>query len=374
MAEEDAMELDCPLELPHEASMRRAFEFIVEGVLLCAVAVAGIASNSLGAYVLCARRDLRANLFNRLLVALVTADSAFLALSINNSFRRAFQMTSDLQTYLFPFAHSATHVVLSLSIYLTVALAVQRTVALRSAAAATFGAHSSSQWKQFLAYFLPALVLAVAVNLPVFFAIEIAHAGDGTPYLSVTNFRKSTGYVIYYNNWFRIIFVRTLPLLAVVACSVKVFLDVRAIRRSSEGTANEGRQGRETSFAVVLLAIVVVFVVCHFPGAALNMYEAINVESSRLCGEAGQRAFPSAFFVVIALNHFLLVVNSSANMLLYTVLNKRFRRHLAEFVCRNRETWTMDDDSSGGDRRDHVEMTTLFPANLESEVSTNNVR
>ena len=121
----------------------------------------------------------------------------------------------------------------------------------------------------------------------------------------------------------------------------------------------EGRQEKSTA---ILLAIIVVFVSCHFLRFLVQIY---IVFSSPLHGSQKlfevrylhtflQRPFPTAFgaffqhcskfrqlhvpplFLIFGnINHLLLIVNSSVNMVIYICLGRRFRRHLRSLATNN---------------------------------------
>ena len=121
----------------------------------------------------------------------------------------------------------------------------------------------------------------------------------------------------------------------------------------------EGRQEKSTA---ILLAIIVVFVSCHFLRFLVQIY---IVFSSPLHGSQKlfevrflmylfQRLFPTKFgaffqhcskfrqlhvpplFLIFGnINHLLLIVNSSVNMVIYICLGRRFRRHLRSLATNN---------------------------------------
>ena len=85
------------------------------------------------------------------------------------------------------------------------------------------------------------------------------------------------------------------------------------------------------------MIIILVFLVCHAPRIILDINELVNLETSEYCAKIG--AVPFSFWSILLLNvsHFLLVMNSSVNMIVYCLLGSRFRSEVRKimdnFVC-----------------------------------------
>ncbi len=70
------------------------------------------------------------NSFNLLLIALICFDSWFLFGLILESFRRTFQVTSEVHTFLFPYLlYPVQLIAMSASIFMTVGIALERYIA-----------------------------------------------------------------------------------------------------------------------------------------------------------------------------------------------------------------------------------------------------
>ena len=68
------------------------------------------------------------------------------------------------------------------------------------------------------------------------------------------------------------------------------------------------------------------------PRIFINLYEAIGIRKFLACRNLGLHNVPSWMFVLLPVSQFLLVVNSSANMILYIFLDAAFRKHFTELV------------------------------------------
>ena len=97
------------------------------------------------------------------------------------------------------------------------------------------------------------------------------------------------------------------------------------------------RRKNEDSLAVVFMIIILIFLVCHAPRIILDINELATIKMSEYCASVG--SFQYSFWSILLLNvsHFLLVVNSSVNMIVYCLLGSRFRAEVRKifdsFVC-----------------------------------------
>jgi len=86
--------LDCPQYSNDTAAAIDLFAYWIEGILLCVIAVPGIAGNALSSYIL-SGKTMR-NSFNILLIALALFDNTYLFGSILESFRKRFLIYTEL--------------------------------------------------------------------------------------------------------------------------------------------------------------------------------------------------------------------------------------------------------------------------------------
>ena len=84
----------------------------------------------------------------------------------------------------------------------------------------------------------------------------------------------------------------------------------------------------EANLAIVLICIVMVFLFCHIPRVILNCTEFFMVEEMFRCPATFS---PSNWNLCLAsLNHWLLIVNSSSNFLIYCCMGENFKLALAQ--------------------------------------------
>ncbi len=92
------------------------------------------------------------------------------------------------------------------------------------------------------------------------------------------------------------------------------------------------RRKNEDSLAVVFMIIILIFLICHAPRIILDINELATIKKSEYCKSIN--AFPFSFWSIMIMNisHFLLVVNSSVNMIVYCLLGSRFRAEVGKII------------------------------------------
>ena len=82
----------------------------------------------------------------------------------------------------------------------------------------------------------------------------------------------------------------------------------------------------EVNLATVLICIVIVFLFCHIPRVILNCAEFFMVEEMFRCPDT---FYPSNWnLCLVSLNHWLLIINSSSNFLIYCSMGESFKMAL----------------------------------------------
>ncbi len=196
-------------------------------------------------------------------------------------------------------------------------------------------------------------------------------------------------YTKYYKVWSNLIVTTIVPILVLIVCNGSIFIQLRksrkemlASRQSSNnshttqptltvqnssaggglyapppagtipGAANGSINSTATTpihvgnhnhrchspdynLAMILAGIVMVFAVCHSFRFFLAFYHVSIVEKTSLCMEEGQKdVIQSWMYVISALNHLMLLVNSSVNFIIYCAVGSRFRQALtASLIC-----------------------------------------
>ena len=88
------------------------------------------------------------------------------------------------------------------------------------------------------------------------------------------------------------------------------------------------RRKNEDSLAVVFMIIIFIFLICHSPRIILDIHELMTIKQSEYCNEINEFSYSAWSVILLSVSHFLLVVNSSVNMIVYCLLGSRFRKEI----------------------------------------------
>ena len=90
-------------------------------------------------------------------------------------------------------------------------------------------------------------------------------------------------------------------------------------------------RSQEKNITNIIIIIIMVVILCHTPDRVLTVFKAIGKPENKHCPDP-----------LIYASHFcnlLIVVNSSANFVIYCIFRQRFRRILGGLLCRRRDDW-----------------------------------
>ena len=91
-------------------------------------------------------------------------------------------------------------------------------------------------------------------------------------------------------------------------------------------SVNEKRRYFEDNLAAIFMGFVFVFLICHMPRLFLNIHELIVMEGAMRCQMYDHEPFSMWSLILINVSHFLLVLNSSTNILVYCFMSSKFRK------------------------------------------------
>lgn len=92
------------------------------------------------------------------------------------------------------------------------------------------------------------------------------------------------------------------------------------------------RRKNEDSLAMVFMIIILIFLVCHAPRIILDINELATIKMSEYCASVDKYQYSFWSIIVLNISHFLLVVNSSVNMIVYCLLGSRFRAEVKKIM------------------------------------------
>ena len=153
------------------------------------------------------------------------------------------------------------------------------------------------------------------------------------PFLHPTEMRRNPYYSIYYINPATLLVTGVIPLALLAYWNYVIYTKIKSSSKRFEQTSTRSirlrnGQRQENEFAKVFIGIVVAFVFSHSLRIVLNFQEAISTKSALLCIESGKEGVPFWILITNELNKLLLVINSSANIIIYCCMNSKFRQRL----------------------------------------------
>ena len=147
------------------------FSYWCEGIGILAIGIPGLLGNFVSAVILSTSDEMKANVFNYLLTGLSIVDSMLIVLScIDYSIVRGLNMHFNWYGHAFPyFIYPAVNIVLCLSIFVVVAIAYERYVAVCKPFAYRVAVYSQSALSRAFKLLLPVVILAILINVPKYF-------------------------------------------------------------------------------------------------------------------------------------------------------------------------------------------------------------
>ena len=325
------------------------------------------------------RSELAAWFFNWLLMCLSMFDNIFLAVGIYEGIRNHFAEDSSTLSYQFVvFLYPLRNVAMCGSIYLTLLLALERYNALAappelnqptmvSRSKPPFKNHILKYWKRLLKNICPVLILSIALYFPKFFEQNLVPEKHCSANSTIVESNCTYKYIVHFselreNEFYTLwslniqIFVTILiPIVCLIYLNVNVFLRLRRHKKMMTGldtsiptmtsdttvhannreaavvTLNQKRRIDKRDKNVIqqtmmLFVIVILFIISHTLRVILNIEELVNLGNVKEAKEEGCMWLQYWSVVLVPISHFLHLVNSSINLIVYCFLNTLFRK------------------------------------------------
>lgn len=377
-----------------DLQMYRTISWLFENVLQTVVGISGLLANSLAVPILCSRE--MNSIFNRLLVLLAVFDNFYILCSVLEAMRKRNEQ-NELHEYAFGYGLYQLHnFVLCGSIYVTVALAMERYRAVWRPVEYHNQCKGVNPWRRVAtSYLLPVVIFSAVFNIPKFLEVELVVKG-ALESMTVTVFNETTNqteeierlvevnrtmaspttlrldytYVVLYVNSARLLVQGVIPFLCLSVLNYRIYWVMKRRRQlinrpsntirnngcasgnSSNGTTtSQQRKANEAQQAVVLFIIVLLFFLCHTPRFVLNVHEFLTLDALRRSIENGCNDVSVWALSGASVSHFLMTLNSSVNFFIYAFTSCTFRGVLKKCVLsflpkswRSRGSVTSDDE------------------------------
>ena len=230
--------------------------------------------------------------------------------------------------YIFPYFYNPLkNIVFSWETYLIMSIATERYLVVGKPLLYRRHKVRNSSLMHLMTFILPALFLAILINIPKFFEVKLTYAND-TVDIEATSLRLNKDYIYYYTHLTRLILTGIIPTCYLVTTNMIIILEVRSKRKKSVVL---GKQVNNTSLrqtpdylVLTLTGVIVVFLVSNLPRLILNMLEYNFFSKFYKVDECGCSLTPWWITFLMTLSHMLLTINSGINVFIYIVFSKSF--------------------------------------------------
>lgn len=300
----------------------------VGGMTLCCL---GLVGNMLSLVVL-TQKTMRSSTYSYL-SALAVCDSMMLLLTIILLMKdvnlpvkgeQRWAWDEGLYPYLFPYIHPGAFTFQVTSVWLTLAFTVDRYIMICHPFKAEPFCSVSRARKVICCLY----VFAFLFNIPKFYeystvTIHLPMQNASKIGWDLTPFGRSHIFRQLYHSWFYITFVCGVPFVTLAVLNGCLMHAVHLSRiRGREINAAEKKRNDTT---VMLISVVVVFFICQMPALVSRTIWAF---------ETDQTAFHKLpLYTLNEIGNFLIIMNSSINIVPYYFFGKKFRRNFWKIFC-----------------------------------------
>ena len=345
-----------------EEDFQKIHGWVVQGVVSIVVGVFGLIMNILALHIL-SKKKLYRKFFNKLLIYLIVFDTCFILDRIYESYALNIIKPDycSWQGYVMIVLYPFRQIMLCCSIYATVALALERYLAMHNPIAYRRNSITKSDRKRLLKYLIPIILFSLIFTIPLFMAFKIEsrnvtktttinETSQIVRCIKPTRLRNNKEFILWYMNVARLLVTGIVPLLSIAIFNGQTFWKIKssAEERKSFYSSTEDfknhinpkksrqRTTKETKHALVLFGIAGVFLTCHLLRIILGVDELLTyddlTETLKAARRFGKSCTGVQFWTMIAndVSHLLILVNASSNLFIYSFLSKDFRIALKE--------------------------------------------
>ncbi|CAL8089495.1 unnamed protein product [Orchesella dallaii] len=330
----DLIELNSsdPSKGPLLNNVTTTIPFLPLGLGIILVTVFGIIGNLLSATVL-SRKRLQSS-YAVLTLGLTFVDTVYLITkflrygiaSLFSHYEIAILYLNVILPIIGPYLRSITFIAHTASTYFTIAIAIDRFVAVcLPATARKFCTRKRASFTCVLV-----LVWSVIFNATRWLefrtvpieemqtegTVSAANAtASGYYVMKITELRIDPVYKEVYIFWIYLIVMFILPFVTLSVLNLCIFLGIRKLVKN--GAVLTSTQKRDTSFSIMLIGVVLVFLICNVDYLVLDILDYAGVAFSEFWNYLG---------------NFLLTLNSAVNFLIYCVCGWKFRQELIKIM------------------------------------------
>ena len=186
---------------------------------------------------------------------------------------------------------------------------------------------SQGQRCRLLQYLLPVTIFSILFNVPKFLEHEVVRPQQGEWFVVPTQLSYNSTYGTY-DCASKLIILGILPFTIFSIVNVRIYREVSKLRKRKEK--------QEANLCIILIFIVLTFFICHSPRLLLNIHEIWTLDQVEHCLHIQQTilgGFPVWAILLGYVSNVLMVINSSANLVIYCIIGANMRKQLRDILC-----------------------------------------
>lgn len=323
----------------------KQYEYWCEGVLFSSLGLFGLISNIASIMTLLSP-DMRRQTFNQLLAVLAAYDMLYILFNVPVHANATLETVnywfsvSDLLSRAYVYVlYPMSAVAFCASIYMTLAVTVERYIAVCRPHQYRNISQTMSNTKRLLVYIVPVTVLSFALNIPKFMEVTLTQ-NNGTNEVDPSQTRRDPTFIFWYTLsliWHPTLTTGVLPFIGLVYMNMKIFIGIRQSRQILSGRRSKRRQS-ESNLAITLVSIVFMHIVCNALRVFLGVLVVALVDVQVSCIKHVDHYIPPLWVMCLeSVAHLLVMLNFSSNFLIYCSVSNQFKSALSKvcfFLCK----------------------------------------
>ena len=369
-------------EYKSSEEMYMDFSYWTENVVQSVIGVVGITANTIAIPILISRDMF--SIFNCLLMFLAIFDNIFIICQLLEAQRKMTNTNDELDEDIFSQAHEYAFAyflyqlhsfVLVCSMYITVALALERYQAVWKPVEYHIKTKGINPWTRVILYYvLPVILFSSLINIPKWFEIKLEEYSQSIfvnnsfnesinlTIAEPTALRINHIYVVWWANVVTLTVQGIIPFGSLCIMNYRIYSVI--IRRGrdnpklstvpeSEGSQmiqmnvnnnqNQKRkqeEDRKRKDSKLLLIIVLFYLIFHFPRFLINLHEFFHLDIIKEIMNGSEEyqkrcdSFPIWVLACTSVSNCLLTLNSSCNFFIYCFMSSIFREVACQWAVK----------------------------------------
>ena len=279
------------------------------------------------------------NVFNHLLVVLCIADILVILSSLALAVKTLNSGSSLLPNQLVVLSDGVSHIAVSSSVFITISITVERYIAIRSPFTYQARVAEKGHCRILSSYIIPVILIAIVLNTP-----KILSIGE---FISINDISPD-----YKNIFIKVCIISQVFHPLTTTCLVPIILLSVLNYKIHHGSKRmvSSRLKNEVSLSKVMMTIVIVFIVLSIPRMSLALYEVSTIPNIVDCHKRMCTYYiSSGRWVADIFIRYLVLLNSSANFIIYCFVGTNFRKVLLDMtrkVLRKRNNTQNNDNTT----------------------------